>query len=222
MTLETILLVAILSNIGATGFALAACIRPALCYFRQLECLVIGAILTTFFIWLVFSESLSNFINVDVNLSLLIAIPLGLMIIFFEYFIEAVWNYFKSGTSFTKPTIYPFFADAKISALRVILMILIIILEEVLLRWFVFSYSISKLGLSFEFVIFISAVLYGFNHLNFGLRGLILKTLGGLIYGLIFFASKFSIMLVVLVHLTQNFTLLALSHIALLKNEVAR
>jgi len=222
MTLETILLVAILSNIGATGFALAAYIRPALCYFRQLECLVVGAILTTFFIWLVFSESLSNFINVDVNLSLLIAIPLGLMIIFFEYFIEAVWNYFKSGARFTKPTIYPFFVDAKISVLKVILMILIITLEEILFRWFVFSYSISKLGLSLEFVIFISAVLYGFNHLNFGVRGFILKTLSGLIYGLIFFASEFSILLVVLVHLTQNFTLLALSHITLLKNEVAR
>ena len=63
------------------------------------------------------------------------------------------------------------------------------LLEEVLWRSYLLSYTIDVLGMPTQYAVFISSFAFGMNHIVYGLANVISKTLFGVILGLMYLAS---------------------------------
>lgn len=76
--------------------------------------------------------------------------------------------------------------------------------EEVIWRGFLTSFLVDRFDLPLYAALAIAATLFGFNHIYFGLRNVALKTIDGLVWGLLMFATS-SVLLSFVSHLTFQY-----------------
>jgi membrane protease YdiL (CAAX protease family) len=91
-----------------------------------------------------------------------------------------------------------------------LLLALVAVGEEIFYRLIWIAVMLS-FGLSMPLALVISSVAYGFNHLSFGGLSVFSKSVTGLCYGALYLLGGQSIILPVVTHVLQNFTLLRLT-----------
>ena len=101
-------------------------------------------------------------------------------------------------------SIHPLWKNVSYSLL--IFSTIIVIFEEIIFRqlWFV---ALESFITSPVLIVLISSVVYGSNHAIFGIQALYQKTVCGLIYGLLYYYSGYSILVPILMHSCQNIML---------------
>ena len=80
--------------------------------------------------------------------------------------------------------------------------------EEVIFRGVGLHLLAGPLGWPVAVAVAVTAVVYGLNHLYFGLPAVAQKTLTGVAYGVLYVACGYSVWIPVLAHLTQNLVVL--------------
>lgn len=139
-----------------------------------------------------------------------IAIAAGFSCILFEYYIGA-WQIFIKEGRFPRGSAVHSFYKSNMNMLDLSLIIALVILEELILRQGLFTILLVGIKLNLWLVIFVSAFIYGLNHLFFGLRTLIPKVMSGFIYVCLFYFSGMSVIVPVVAHSIQNLTLAFMS-----------
>jgi len=100
---------------------------------------------------------------------------------------------------------------ARIGVKDVLSIVALVICEELVLRQLLYRLLADDLALASWAAIATCTIVYGVNHVSFGLTSVIPKLASGLLYAMLFVVSGLSIGVVILAHVTQNLALLALS-----------
>jgi membrane protease YdiL (CAAX protease family) len=132
--------------------------------------------------------------------------PLALLI---EYGIHALALYRASG-SFPRGLALQGFWRRRFSPIDHLLIGTVAIGEEILYRGIWFSVLLS-FGLPTLAALLLSSLAYGLNHLSFGSRSVMSKTVTGMLYCALYIVGGQSLWLPIISHVLQNILLLALA-----------
>ncbi|QIW23858.1 CPBP family intramembrane metalloprotease [Sulfolobus sp. S-194] len=144
-------------------------------------------------------KSLSVKINYNYLILLILSPIIGVMNTYLEFFESAIviWLLIEKG-KFIIPRIVISYR------IKIYLLIIVTFLEEIIYRFLVFNLLLYHLHINIFLVLIISSLIYSLNHLYFqNYYVLINKFSSGLVYGILFYLSN-SLLLVFLVHLSQN------------------
>ena len=139
-----------------------------------------------------------------------IAIAAGFSCIVFEYYIGALQIFIKEG-KFPKGIRVHSFYTSKMKIMDFLLIIVLVIVEELILRQALFTILLLSIKLNLWIVITVSAFIYGLNHLFFGIKTFPQKLISGFIYTCLFYFSGMSIIVPIIAHTVQNLSLALMS-----------
>ena len=146
-------------------------------------------------------------------LSLLLLAPIvGIASIILEYLVGILLLLLRTRKLVTRVAIHSTYsAISQIGINDILSIIALVIGEELILRQLLFNLLATDLAMALWIVILLCTVAYATNHLGFGMASAISKLPSGLLYVLLFYLSGLSVVTVIVAHVTQNITLLALS-----------
>ena len=144
-------------------------------------------------------------------IGILIAVLSGFMCICVEYIVGVLLNYFQTGQWVQKFSIHSVYSDAgKLDIWDILAVGIFVILEELIFRSAIINVLLD-LSLPATFIICIAVIIFALNHIHWGLFTAVQKLFSGCIFVLLYVLSGYNLLLPVIAHLVQNFTLLMLS-----------
>jgi membrane protease YdiL (CAAX protease family) len=126
--------------------------------------------------------------------------PLALLL---EYLPGALRSFRNGGRLLAPVSVDPFWGR-KFTAADHALLVLVAVGEELFYRGLWLGALQHTFGLPLPVALLLSSVAYGVNHLGFGARVVLLKTMSGLLYGGIYLAGGESLLLPIVTHTLQN------------------
>jgi hypothetical protein len=137
---------------------------------------------------------------------------IGFLCLIVEYCIGMFQMYLKTGVVIKKFVIHSSYSTVlKIKNIDLLMIFVFVIMEEYILRQTFFGIFLNTFKMEIWVIILLCACIYSINHITFGIQCLPQKLASGLIYTLIYYYSGMSVIIPIIAHATQNFTLLALS-----------
>ncbi len=167
--------------------------------------LLLPIIVICLVVWILIPELL--YFNIPspglITLALLV-VPLALMI---EIAVPTVTRYLQTG-NFPKQLKLQQFWQKKFNPGYYFLLFAIAVAEEFLYRQICFGIFEHYFNFPLWSVLVITSLMYGLNHLFFGLSAVFTKTLMGLIYGSLYIFGDHSILLPIIAHTLQNYIMI--------------
>lgn len=176
--------------------------------FSMVSTIAVYIVLITFTLMIKMNEFL--FFNNPSWVWYLVAPLFGFLCIAIEYMIGAVQIYIQQG-KFPKRFAVHSYYSVKIDLMVILLIITLVVLEELILRQAIFTIFFNGFQFQVWLVIALSALIYGLNHIFFGLSIVPQKIMSGVIFALLYYYSGLALVIPFLAHLTQNLTLLKFS-----------
>lgn len=142
---------------------------------------------------------------------ILIAIVLGLLCICIEYLVGVLLTFCSTKRWILKISVHSVYSDSrKIDIWDIIAVGAFVVLEEFIFRSAIIN-VLSELELSLLLIVGIAIIIFALNHIHWGLFVFIQKLFSGCVFVLLYVIFEYNIIIPVVAHLTQNFTLLWLS-----------
>lgn len=132
-----------------------------------------------------------------------IAIIMGYICILLEILEGQIVNYIKYGFWSENIEIHKSLTSKNI-ILDLLLLIIGASAEEIIFRQVFFYITYKIFGLNIIIVILLSSFIYGLNHIFFGTKAVLQKTITGIVYSLLFVISGYSIVIPAITHIVQN------------------
>lgn len=152
------------------------------------------------------------FLNYSSPLLYPIYVIIGPLCIFFEYFINSFYFFLRKGIFPRKLNIHSYWAESN-TPLSLALIFIITAEEELIFRQMMFSILMGVFDFSFLQTLLITSFFYSANHIFMGFRTTGTKFFTGIIYGSLYYISGLSILVPLIVHYSQNITLLSFPRI---------
>lgn len=130
--------------------------------------------------------------------------------IFLEYYLNMIYFYFTTGRKHKGITLHSDWKASR-SVVTLLLTVFVAVGEELIFRqcWF---YILAKtFSLPVTVIILITSALYGLNHFHYGMSTVLAKFSSGAIYGILYVAGGYSILLPIITHVLQNLGLILLA-----------
>ncbi|HLP58330.1 MAG TPA: CPBP family intramembrane glutamic endopeptidase [Candidatus Deferrimicrobium sp.] len=130
--------------------------------------------------------------------------------ILLEYYLNMIYFYITTGRRHKGITLHSAWKTNR-SVISLLLTVFIAVGEELIFRqcWF---YLLGKtFSLPVAVIIFITSALYGMNHFHYGMSTVLAKFGSGAIYGILYVAGGYSILLPISTHVLQNLGLILLA-----------
>lgn len=148
---------------------------------------------------------------------ILVAIVAGLLCICIEYLVGVLLTFCSTKRWILKISVHSVYSDArKIDLWDILAVGAFVILEEFVFRSAIIN-ALSELELSVALIVGIAIIVFALNHVHWGLFVFIQKLFSGCVFVLLYVFFGYNIIIPIVAHLIQNFTLLWLSRRA--KNE---
>lgn len=210
--LQGFILFIAIANIWGIGFTLYYCFNMDPLHKHENVPLLLGGIITLLGVTLVAPDRVLVFQMPSSVYWFMGAIPLGILIIFGEYLITQLIRYYKLRKWSFRISVHSIYSGSKTTFSRILIIVSLVVLEEVLIRQALIMYINLDTSFSIVSAVLISAIAYSTNHSAFGLSGMLIKFMTGIVYSIIYILSNYSVLVVVMVHTTQNLGLLALAN----------
>lgn len=136
-----------------------------------------------------------------------ISVLLGPVCIFFEYLLNGFYLYLKKGIFPNRFNLNSLWTESD-KPLHLVLIFFIVAGEELIFRQMMFSLLIGFFKYSFLQTLLFTSFIYAANHLFMGFNSANTKFFTGMIYGILYYISGWSIIVPIIVHYVQNIALL--------------
>lgn len=152
--------------------------------------------------------------NIKLNFNLLgflLAIPAGLLCIGIEYVAGVGLNYLSTKRWVFQVSVHSVYSNSqKLDCWDISAVALFVILEELIFRCSLFS-ILLEFNISLLLICATAVAVFALNHVHWGIFIFIQKLLSGCVFVMLYVLFDYNIIIPIIAHLIQNFTLLLLS-----------
>ena len=179
--------------------------------------MVIAYSLILILVWIAGYGDLFYFKSTSILLYLCSPI-LGIICILGEYAIGVLSNFILTKKWVFKISVHSSYSkEAKIEVFDILIVGAFVIIEELIFRQVLYNLLFKNFGMKEITVLIICSLVFALNHINYGVVTVPQKILSGLIYSLFYMISGYCILVPIIGHMVQNFSLLYLSRAGDLK-----